>query len=590
MTPTPTKTVADVQFRGIGVASGVAHGPALCRPRIEHNIIERKITAEDVPRELARFESALIATRRQLRHIQNNTDPAVAGIFDAHLLILDDRPFLEKILNGIQKEHHNVEFVLARATRDFTQSLAAVKDDYLRERIADVEDVVRRIQHHLSGSAHDTSPTPEHPCILIANDLTPSEIVTLDKTRILGLALDLGSPTSHSAILAGKIGIPTVVGLHDITAQVANGDEVLLDGNRGLVIIHPSPALLDKFDRIAETRRKIETGLLHLKDVPSETQDGFRMLLMANIEGPQDVEAVLAAGADGVGLFRTEFFFIARHNLPSEDEQFEAYRDIAARLAPRMLIIRSLDLGGDKFLPSLGMEWKESNPFMGWRAIRFCLSQPELFRTQLRAILRASVYGHVKLMYPMISNVEEILRANAILEQAKRELLASGYPFNPHLEVGAMIEVPAAAVIADRIAPHVKFFSLGTNDLVQYTLAIDRGNERVAYLYEPTHPAILRLIKNTVDAGHRHGIPTGLCGGLAGDPLMTPLLIGLGLNELSVNPASLPMIKDAILHMSYSESRDITEAALFSESFVDVQDMSRALAKKVAPEILELVE
>lgn len=584
------ESAADIQVRGIGVASGVAHGVAFRRPRMEHHIVERAIPQDEIPRELARFESAIIATRRQLREIQRSSDPAVAGIFDAHLLILDDHPFIEKILAGIQKDRRNPEFVLARATRDFVQALSGMKDEYLSERVADVEDVARRIHLHLSGTLLDSPISIDHHCILVANDLTPSEIVTLKKTHIMGLALDLGSPTSHSAILAAKIGIPTVVGLHDLTSRIASGDELLLDGNKGLVFIHPSQARVAQYARIAETRRKVETGLLHIKDAPSETTDGFRLLLNANIEGPHDIESVLATGADGVGLFRTEYFFITSRRLPSEDEQFEAYRDVASRLAPRAVVIRSLDLGGDKLLPALGLEWKETNPFMGWRAIRFCLSQPEIFRTQLRAILRASVYGHVKLMYPMISNVEEIIRANAILDQAKRELLASGYPFNPHLNVGAMIEVPSAAVIADQLAPHVRFFSLGTNDLIQYTLAIDRGNERVAYLYEPTHLAILRLIKHTVDAGHRHGISVSMCGSLAGDPLMTPLLIGLGLDELSVNPASLLMVKDSIMHINYSESRDITDSALFSESAVDIQDMSRELAKKIAPEILELVE
>ena len=277
-------------------------------------------------------------------------------------------------------------------------------------------------------------------------------------------------------------------------------------------------------------------------------------------------------------------------DLPTEEAQYDAYRSVAQRLAPAPVIIRTLDLGGDKFLSNLDVNWKESNPFMGWRAIRFCLAQPDLFRTQLRAILRASIVGNIKIMYPMISNLDEIVRANVILDQAKKELLEKGHPFNPHVEVGAMIEVPAAALVADMLAPYVNFFSIGTNDLIQYTLAIDRGNERVAYLYEPTHLAILRLIKNTIDVGHRHGIWTGICGGMASDPLMTPLLLGLGIDELSVSCSALPLVKDAVRRVSLSESREIAELALTLQSSVDVHDMFRELTKKIAPEILELVE
>jgi phosphotransferase system enzyme I (PtsI) len=300
------------------------------------------------------------------------------------------------------------------------------------------------------------------------------------------------------------------------------------------------------------------------------------------------VEAVLESGAEGVGLFRTEYFYMEQNKAPSEDEQYEAYREVAKRLAPSPVIIRTLDIGGDKFLPDMDNSWKESNPFMGWRAIRFCLAQPDLFRTQMRAILRASIYGNIKIMYPMISNLDELVRANVIFNQSKKELMDRGLPLNPRIEVGAMIEVPSAAVAADALAPHVRFFSLGTNDLIQYTLAIDRGNERVAYLYEPTHLAIIRLMKHTIDASHHYGIWTGVCGGMASDPLLVPLLLGLGVDELSVTPSSLLIVKDAIRSVSYNACRKIAELSLNSRRETDMENTFRNLAKKIAPEILEL--
>lgn len=578
------------EFRGIGVSAGVAAGKAWVKPEESDDVVERAIAREEVPREIARFESALIATRRQLREIQKTSESSVAGIFDAHLLILDDRPFIEKIVLGIEQNLRNVETVLRAVAREFIQALNKVEDDYLRERVADVQDVTRRIFRNLAGRGHGIADAPSEHVILLASDLSPSEIVAIDKAKIAAIALDLGSPTSHAAILAAKLEIPAVVGLHDLSRQIRTGDDLLIDGNRGLVIIHPSPARLEQYDRIAEKRKAITLNLAGLRDLPAETRDGYRVILSANIESPGDVDAVLACGAEGVGLFRTEYFFMSRKELPSEDEQYEAYREVATRLAPAPVIIRTLDLGGDKLLTNLDVSWDESNPFMGWRAIRFCLAQPDLFRTQLRAILRASAAGNVRLMYPMISNIDEIVRANVILNQARQELLDRGHPFNPHLEVGAMIEVPSAALTADLIAPYVNFFSLGTNDLIQYTLAIDRGNERVAYLYEPTHPAIIRLIKHTIDAGHQHGIWTGICGGMGGDPLLIPLLIGLGVDELSVNPSSLPLVKDAIRNLGYPEAKAIADAALASQSKLDIHELSRRLTEKTAPEILELVK
>ncbi len=576
-------------FRGIGVSSGSSFGRAYLKAPHDDHVVERVIDADRVAGEIARFEAALVETRRQLRDIQKECDPAVAGIFDAHLLILDDRPFIEGVLLDIRQDRMNAEWALAKASKAFVKALSQMKDEYLRERAADVQDVARRIIHNLFGKESSLADIADDNIIVVANDISPSEVASINKERILGIALDLGSPTSHSAILAGKLGIPAVVGLHDASLMIAPGDEVLVDGNKGLVVVNPSRARLKQANRAARAHRKIVSELSHLRDLPAETRDGYRVMLSANIELPQDIDSVLGFGADGVGLFRTEYFYLSRQELPSEDEQFEAYNETARRLAPAPLVIRTLDLGGDKFISSMDAAWNESNPFMGWRAIRFCLAQPDLFRTQLRAILRASLSGNVHIMYPMISTIDEIVRANAILEQAKCELRDAGMQFDENIDVGAMIEVPSAAVAADLLAPYADFFSLGTNDLIQYTLGIDRGNERVAYLYEPAHPAILRLIKNTVDVAHRRGIWAGICGGMGGDPVMTPLLVGLGVDELSVIPSQVPVVKDAIRRVSFSEAREMAEAALSSESAMDVQDLSRELTKKVAPEILELV-
>lgn len=589
---TTTKNIVsekEIILRGIGVSSGIAHGHVFLKPSHDENPVERSITKDDIPKEIARFESALIATRRQIKDFQKQCDPEVASIFDAHLLILDDHPFIEKVFLGIESQLKNVEFILHYVAHGFIQSLHKVNDNYVRERAADVHDVTRRILLNLAGHEGSLTDIREKGTIVVAVDLTPSEIVSLNQDLVEGITLDLGSPTAHAAILAAKRGIPAVVGLHNISRGVKTGDAILIDGSKGLVVIHPSKERYAEAVRQTELRRGIVGRLAKLKELPAETRDGYRITLSANIEGPKDVEKVLINGAEGVGLFRTEYFYMEQNKMPTEDEQYEAYRDVAKRLAPSPVIIRTLDIGGDKFLPDMDNSWKESNPFMGWRAIRFCLAQPDLFRTQLRAILRASVYGNVKIMYPMISNLDELVRANVIFEQTKKELMNRGQPLNPHIEVGAMIEVPSAAVAADALASHVRFFSLGTNDLIQYTLAIDRGNERVAYLYEPTHLAIIRLIKHTIDVGHYYGIWTGICGGMASDPLLVPLLLGLGIDELSVLPSSLLIVKDAIRSVSYTECRKIAELALNPRREADLEDTFRNLTKKVAPEILELV-
>ena len=582
----------EIELKGAGVSPGVVVGPAFLVTTDEDRLVERTVSDDEIPREIARFEEALIVTRSQIHDIQQKVGVAIghenASIFDAHLLVVDDRSFVEEVIRGLSTQRKNVEVVLTSVADRYAQALAGLDDDYLRERAADVRDVTRRILRNLSGRSTSVLTQIDKPYIVIANDLAPSDTATMRKDRVIGFATDLGSPTSHTAIMARALAIPAVVGLHDVSVRISTGDEVLVDGNKGLLVVHPSRERLEHYGKVAEIRQSIEGRLASLKDQPAVTKDGYQVTVSANIELPSDMDAVLAHGAKGVGLFRTEYLYLSMKALPTEEEQFKAYDEVGRRSGTDPVIIRTLDLGGDKFLSHLKTP-AELNPFMGWRAIRFCLAQPDIFKTQLRAVLRASVHENIKLMYPMVSNVDEVIRANAFLEEAKNELRQQGMPFNENLEVGAMIEVPSAAITANLIAPHVDFFSLGTNDLVQYTLAVDRVNERVAYLYEPTHPAIVRLIKSTIDVGHEHGIWTGICGEVAANPLMSPLLMGLGIDEFSMSPSAIPMVKQAIRNLRFAEAEELARAALASESATEVLSLCIALAEKVSPEILELV-
>jgi len=592
MNETRIEPPREVELKGIAVSPGVAVGTALLVTTEEDRLVERTISEEEIPREIARFEEALIQTRHQIHEIQQKVSTAIgqesASIFDAHLLVVDDRSFVEEVIRGLNGKRRNVEAVLTAVAERYAEALMALEDDYLRERAADVRDVTRRILRNLSGRSASLLSKLDQPYVIVANDLAPSDTATLNKDRVLGFATDLGSPTSHTAIMARALAIPAVVGLHDVSVRISTGDQLLIDGHKGILVINPSRERLELYGKIAEVRQSIQTKLAALKEQPAVTRDGYQVMLAANIEQPADVDALMAHGANGVGLYRTEYLYLSMKELPTEDQQAAVYEEVARRVSPAAATIRTLDLGGDKFLSHLKMP-AELNPFMGWRAIRFCLAQPEIFKTQLRAILRASRHGNVKIMYPMVSNVDEVLRANAFLEEAKDDLRQRGVPFDDNLEVGVMIEVPSAAITADLIAPHVDFFSLGTNDLVQYTLAVDRVNERVAYLYEPTHPAIIKLIKNTIDVGHQHGIWVGICGEMAANPVMAPLLMGLGIDEFSMSPSAVPMVKHVVRSLKFPQAEELAKTALPSSSASEVQNLCRQLIEKAAPEILELL-
>jgi len=578
-------------FRGIPVSPGVSRGKIMVLTKSQDRVPEQHLAEADVPSEIQRFEQALIGTRHQILEMQEQVSERLGAqegaIFDAHLLVLEDPVFIEEVTRRIQDERLTAEYAFQQVADRFIAGLSAIDDEYLRERAADMRDVTSRILNNLLGNTDDRDVYRlTEPCIIISHDLSPSQTAQFDKRFVLGFATDIGSKTSHTAIMARSLRIPAVVGLERASKVMSNGQYALLDGFNGLVIINPTDQTLFEYGQLARRQITLEEKLGETREQPAVTLDGVRVMLSANIEQPTDTEGVIQSGAEGVGLFRTEYLFINRDTLPSEEEQYQAYRQVAATLKPAPVIIRTLDLGGDKFISHLQVP-QEMNPFLGWRAIRFCLQERDIFRSQLRAILRASAEGNMKMMYPMISSVTEVDQANALLEEYKVELRKESIPFNENLEVGVMIEIPSAALAADVLARKVDFFSVGTNDLIQYSLAVDRLNEKIAHLYEPTHPAILRLIHMTVEAARKNGIWVGVCGEMAADPQVAPLLLGLGVEELSVAPLSVPRIKFLIRRMKMNEARELADCALHAESAQDILKNCGDYARKIAPSLFE---
>ena len=578
-------------FRGIPVSNGICRGRVLVLGRPQGAVIRRQVADEEVPQQLERFEQALVTTRHQLHELQQQVMQKLGAkdalIFDAHLMMLDDPTLIEEVTRRIRDEKLAADSAFNEASGNFIETLAAVDDEYLRERVADLRDVAARVLGNLTGGHED--PDIRHlkePCIIVSHDLAPSTTAVLDRKNVLGFATDVGGRTSHTAIMARSMQIPAVVGLQTISRDLEDGAYVLLDGFNGLVIVNPTDQTLFEYGQLVRAQEGLREKLRDVLDKPAVTLDGTRIVLAANIGQAGETDSIRANGAEGVGLFRTEFLFINRSSLPGEEEQFEAYRAAAAAVKPAPLILRTLDLGGDKFLAQQE-QLQEMNPFLGWRAIRYCLQEKDVFRRQLRAILRAGAEGNVKMMFPMISGLDELTQALALLEQCKAELHAEAKPFDERLEVGVMIEIPSAVMVADALAKRVKFFSIGTNDLIQYSLAVDRINERVAHLYEPTHPAILRLIKMTVDAGRRNGIWTGVCGEMAGEPALVPILLGLGVEELSVSASLVPQTKFLIRRLKMPEALALADFALQCESGTEILSRARELVMKVAPSLFE---
>jgi phosphotransferase system enzyme I (PtsI) len=577
------------RFHGIGVSPGIARGSVVVHRSDDELPPVRQIEESDVPEEIARLESALLATRSQILELQERISVSIgakdASIFDAHLLVVEDRTLLDEVLRTLQRDLLSVEHVFAKVAGRYAKTLSQIDDPYLRERALDIHDVSRRVIRNLTGQeARDFgSLTTAH--LLVSHNLTPSDTAQLNRSLVLGFATDVGSKTSHTAIMARSLNIPAVVGLHDLSEHVCTGDQVLLDGYNGFVILNPTDQTLWEYGELEIKKTEVEEQLHKLRETESTTTDGRHVILSANIELPGEVEQVRLSGAEGVGLYRTEFFYLNRTELPSEQDQYEAYRKVAEDVAPHGIIIRTLDLGGDKFMSALNLP-EELNPFLGCRAIRFCLERPEVFKTQLRAILRASVVGNVRMMYPMISGVEELRRANHMLEECRLELLGQGVAFDSEMEVGAMIEIPSAAVSADILAKEVDFFSIGTNDLIQYSIAVDRLNERISHLYEPTHPAIIRLIRMVVEAGHDNGIWVGVCGEMAGDILLTPLLLGLGVDELSTGAALVPRVKRAVQLLDMPSCLSLLEEVLTDDSASSILKRCEAVARNFYPDLL----
>lgn len=551
-----------LRLEGIAAAPGLCKGKAVVLKQQKLEWTGRAIGPEDIDREVARFEKAVEIAVSQLeqlaQQVATNVGEAEAEIMRAQALMASDPGFVEDVKTRISLNLVSAETAVQEVSEEQARMLESLEDEYLAARAADMRDVGRRILAALTGAA-DRSVllgALEPGSVVVADDLAPSETAAMDIRNVVGIVLDGGGRTSHTAILARSMGIPAVMGLGNATSAIEDGSLVLVDGNKGIVMVNPEGAEVKEFEAaLAEDqRRKRELALL--RDLPAITSDGHIIELASNIGGAGEIQLVLDSGSDGVGLFRTEFMFIDRNNPPSEEEQFEVYRKVLSELAPRPVVIRTLDAGGDKYIPYLNLP-DEENPFLGFRAIRLCLKEKELFRAQLRALLRASVYGTLRIMFPMVADIHELRAAKREYEIVKAELESEGIPVADNVQVGIMIEVPSAAIQADVLAQECDFFSIGTNDLVQYTMACDRGNPMVAYLSDPFYPAVLRLIARTVEEGHRQGIWVGMCGEMAGMPPAVPLLLGMGIDELSMAPASVPRAKEIIRGMSYEEARQI---------------------------------
>ncbi|WP_062104445.1 phosphoenolpyruvate--protein phosphotransferase [Bacillus niameyensis] len=561
-------------LKGIAASSGIAIGKAF--RLVEPDLSFEKIAISDADEEINRLHSALDAAKSDLKtirdHAMANLGEDKAAIFDAHLLVLSDPELIGEIEGKVRTNKVNSESALKETTDQYVSIFEQMDNEYMKERAADIKDVSKRILAHLLGVQIQSPSMVAEEVIIVAEDLTPSDTAQLNKQFVRGFTTNIGGRTSHSAIMARSLEIPAVVGTKTITSSIQDGDLLVVDGMNGEVHVNPTSEAVQKFEEMQKNYEQQKAEWALLKNEATVTSDGVHLELAANIGSPNDIEAVLKNGGEAVGLYRTEFLFMERDQLPSEDEQFEAYKTVLEKMEGRSVVVRTLDIGGDKKLPYLQLP-DELNPFLGIRAIRLCLEEQDLFRTQLRALLRASIYGKLRIMFPMIATLDEFQSAKKILLEEKQNLLNSGIKVSDDIEIGIMVEIPSTAVLADQLAKEVDFFSIGTNDLIQYTMAADRMNERVSYLYQPYNPAILRLVKMVIDGAHAQGKWAGMCGEMAGDELAIPLLVGLGLDEFSMSASSILKARNQIKHLDQKEMKVLAEKALSMQTAGQVVEL-----------------
>jgi phosphotransferase system enzyme I (PtsI) len=574
--------------RGIPVSPGVAIKRAFVLDSEEVRIPRRHFVESNAEHEIVRFQQALEATRAEIRAIQQKiiaevSDSSVPSIFAVHLAILEDERLGRDVARLVRERNYAAEYALSRALRPQLKRMQGLEDEYLRERSSDVRDIERRLLRNLLGQRAEELKNLTHEVVIVARDLSPSQTANLDRTKVRGFATDAGGRTSHTAIVARALEIPAVVGLRDITTDISGGDWVIIDGNRGIVIVSPDEATVRKYEGIEHRFHEEEVKLAELRDLPAVTLDGTAVRLLGNIEFPNEVTLTLDRGAEGIGLYRTEFLYLGQGRAPTEKEHFESYMKAINLLGDKPLVIRTLDLGADKFPPDAG-GFVEKNPFLGSRSLRYCFQHPELLHTQLRAVLRASAFGKVLILLPMVSTMQELRRAKEFIARVKMELDADGIPYRRDIPVGIMIEVPSAAVIADTFAKECDFFSVGTNDLIQYTLAVDRANPRVAELFSPAHPAIIRLLKQVIEAGHKASIHVAMCGEMSGDLDYTMLLLGLGLREFSVSPIILPELKKLIRSVTVGQCEQVAREVENMDDAIETLAYLREQTRKVIPE------
>ncbi|MCS6852064.1 MAG: phosphoenolpyruvate--protein phosphotransferase [Gemmataceae bacterium] len=577
--------------RGIPVSPGVAIGPAMVLDTEGVRIPQRCIDPHDVEREVQRLraalrEAALQASDNQ-RIISEKLGVQYGRIFGAHATLIEDPVLVREIEALIRDNHYAAEYAVSRVMNRHAKELQSLQNPLFAARATDLFDIEKSILHVLLGQRRQCLQELDTPVIVLAHDLTPYETAHLDRARVHAFATEAGGRASHTAIMASALDIPAVVGLGEFVTDVSGGDTVIVDGNRGVLIINPDEETLQRYEHVRNRFRDFISQLKELRDLPAETRDGHRVQLLGNIEFPQEASHCLEHGADGVGLYRTEFLYLGRQTDPTEDEHLDAYLTVLRTLGPKQpLVIRTLDLGADKFAPGAETPTVEHNPFLGLRSVRLCLRNLALFKTQIRAILRASAFGDVRIMFPMISTVLELRQCKMILAEVKEDLDDEGVSYNRQLPVGTMIEVPSAAVMAEELAREVDFFSIGTNDLIQYTLAADRTNEAVAALYSASDPAVLRLMRSVIEAARKHGIGVNVCGEMSGDPIYTLLLLGMGLRQLSMTPHLIPEIKKIIRSVSVPEARQVAEEALRLETARDVTSYLREQLRRVLPEAM----